>query len=657
MQPRVTIIMPSLNVAPYIRECMDSVINQTLNEIEILCVDAGSTDGTLEILEAYAAQDHRIKIIHSDKKSYGYQVNLGFDAAQGEYIGIVETDDYIVPDMYETLVEVADRYQVDILRADFHVFEGEGPNREFRFRSAVHKEEYYNTVLDPFKDNEVFKCNNVPWSGVYRTAFLREKNIRLNESAGASYQDNGLWWQTFTQTHRVMFLNESFYRLRRDNPNSSVNSKAKVFCMCEEYDFIRNFLHEHPELEKRFAALLAYYRMENYYFTLERIAPEFKKEFLRRFSKDFKKIEADGELDRALYNNDQWRRLHEIMYAPDFYHFCRYNRFGWGMYRALKKIPGGIRCLREHGLRYTVDRGLIHLHLKEDKGMGSDYEYYSNLPPSRYPGELKRWYRRATGNKLNLKNPQTFNEKIQWMKLYDATPLKTRLADKYLVREWVKEKIGEEYLVPLLGVWDSFDEIDFDSLPDRFALKANHGSGWNIIVKDKSKFDREAAKAKFDRWMKTNFAFSGGFEMHYMNIPPKIIAEKYIENVDGLKDYRFYCFNGKPCQVWVDIYSGTPNHLRSVFDMDWNPVPLKCTWPEGGELLKKKPASFDKMKEFAAMLCQDFAFVRVDFFDVDGKLYMGEMTFTPMSGQGRFEPPEWDLKLGEILKLPPKSPT
>ena len=284
-----------------------------------------------------------------------------------------------------------------------------------------------------------------------------------------------------------------------------------------------------------------------------------------------------------------------------------------------------------------------------------NYVYLSSIPEERYPEELCKWYYQKTGEILNLTNPRTFNEKIQWMKLYDSTELKTRLADKYLVREWVKEKIGEEYLVPLLGVWDSFDEIDFDKLPDQFALKANHGSGWNIIVKDKASLDREAAKKKFNDWMNSNFAFKEGLELHYMNIPPKIIAEKYIENVEGLKDYRFYCFNGKPTQVWVDIFSGTPNHLRSVYDMEWNLLPLKCAWPDGGELLREKPKTFAKMKEFAKLLCQEFAFVRVDFFEVDGKLYMGEMTFTPMSGIGKFEPAQWNVELGDALILPPKS--
>ncbi len=288
--------------------------------------------------------------------------------------------------------------------------------------------------------------------------------------------------------------------------------------------------------------------------------------------------------------------------------------------------------------------------------MEAQYAYMCSLPSVKYAEELCKWYFQKTGNALNLTAPKSFNEKIQWMKLYDSTPLKTCLADKYLVREWIIEKVGEEYLIPLLGVWESFDDIDFEQLPDRFVLKANHGSGWNVVVTDKAAFDRVEAKEKFDKWLQKNFAFVFGFELHYLNIPPKIIAEKYIENTEGLKDYRFFCFNGVPVQVWVDIYSGTPNHLRSIYDMDWNKLPMNCTWPEGGELLSEKPESFEKMKELAVLFSKDFAFVRVDFFDVEGKLYIGEMTFTPMSGTGVFDPPEWDMILGNMLQLPPQSP-
>ncbi len=317
-----------------------------------------------------------------------------------------------------------------------------------------------------------------------------------------------------------------------------------------------------------------------------------------------------------------------------------------------RKVHGGFKCIKEHGLRYTFDRMLVKLHLKQKK----NYEYYCKLSPKKYPQELKSWYKEKTGETLHLNNPKTFNEKIQWLKLYDSTPLKTRLADKYLVRDWVKEKVGEDHLVPLLGVWDKFDDIDFDKLPDKFVLKANHGSGWNIIVTDKSSLDKVKAKEDMDKWLNKNYAFQPGLELHYMNIPPKVIAEQYIENADGLIDYRFYCFNGKPEQVWVDIFSGTPNHLRNIFDMDWNLLDVRCKWPQAGKKLEKKPHCFDEMKDIAIKLSKDFAFVRVDFFEIDNHVYVGEMTFTPMKGIELFYPKQWNLILGEKIILPEKSP-
>lgn len=397
--PKVSVIMPSLDVAPYIRECMESVTNQTLKDIEIICVDAGSTDGTLEVLEEYTAKDSRITIIRSDKKSYGYQVNLGIDTAKGEYIGIVETDDYIETDMYRALSIVADKYQLDILKADFEMFWGEGTTRIFEHHAIAFKPEYYNTLLDPFTDNDIFRGNTVPWPGLYKTSFLKEKRVRLNESPGASFQDNGLWWQTMTQAHSVMFVNRSFYRLRRDNPNSSVKSKSKIYAMCEEYDFNRDFLRKHPELEARFTPLLAFFRMRNYNYTLSRIAPEFRLEFLHRYAEDFRKIDAAGELDRALYTDTQWEKIHEIMECPEYIYYLDYykggyvkaenakqksradqlqheldsvhNSVSYRIGRAVtwlpRKVRGGVRCVRDHGVGYTVRRTLYHIGLWEDE--------------------------------------------------------------------------------------------------------------------------------------------------------------------------------------------------------------------------------------------------------------------------------------------------
>lgn len=318
-----------------------------------------------------------------------------------------------------------------------------------------------------------------------------------------------------------------------------------------------------------------------------------------------------------------------------------------------RKIKGCIKCYKEHGFKYTFNRLLVHLCLKQ-KVKKKDYNYYKNISPNKYENELKEWYKNITHQNLNLDNPKTFNEKIQWLKLYDSTPLKTRLADKYLVRKWVEEKIGKEHLIPLLGVWDKFDDIDFNKLPNQFVLKANHSSGWNIIVKNKNTFDREIAKNKFDIWLNKNYAFTSGFELHYMNIPPKIIAEKYIADLDGdIYDYRFFCFNGEPKYIWIDIGSGTSHHRRNIYDLDWNLQNYRVNYPNiFGKI--EKPKTLSRMIEYAAKLSKDFAFVRVDFYSVNNHVYFGEMTFTSQSGIGKWEDEKYNLHYGELIKLPSK---
>ena len=268
-----------------------------------------------------------------------------------------------------------------------------------------------------------------------------------------------------------------------------------------------------------------------------------------------------------------------------------------------------------------------------------------------YKKELEQWYIRKCGY-LNLDKPKTFNEKIQWLKLYDSTPIKTRLADKYLVRDWVAEKIGGQYLIPLLGVYDSFDEIDFDKLPDQFVIKCNHSSGWNAIVTDKSQINIHDLKEKFDKWLATNFAYCIGLELHYRDIPPKIIIEQFVSN-DGkaLYDYKFWCFNGKVKYMqFRDDYS---SDLKMVFyDLDWHKQPFYYDHPLYNKKLEK-PDNFDEMVKIAEKLCQGFAFVCVDLYRLnDGTIKFGEMTFTRSSGTGRWNDEKYNKILGKLIKLP-----
>jgi hypothetical protein len=272
-----------------------------------------------------------------------------------------------------------------------------------------------------------------------------------------------------------------------------------------------------------------------------------------------------------------------------------------------------------------------------------------------YEQNVKRTFKNHFGYDLDLNNPKTFSEKMQWLRIYDNTPLKTRLADKYLVREWVKEKIGAEYLMPLLGVYENFNEIDFDKLPNRFFIQCNHGCGYNITVKDKSALNIQEAGGKINRWMSENFAYQYG-ELHYKDIKRKIVVSKYLENMDDdIYDYKYFCFNGKPKYILYvrDRKSGI---LRNAFyDLDWNKQEFIYAVANKIERYEQNidpPKNFEKMTEIAKILAKEFIHVRIDFYNIDGKIYFGEMTFTTAVGHLHFKPKEWDLKLGEMMKLP-----
>ncbi len=288
---------------------------------------------------------------------------------------------------------------------------------------------------------------------------------------------------------------------------------------------------------------------------------------------------------------------------------------------------------------------------KKEKEKEVKYYKFKICPVEKRLEMLKEWYFNRMGETLELENPQTFNEKIQWLKLYDSTPLKTRLADKYLVRDWIKEKIGEEYLIPLLGVWDKFEDIDFNNLPNQFVLKCNHGCGYNIIVKDKTKLDLNDVKSKINKWMNEDYSFKCGFEMHYSAIPRKIIAEKYIgkENQEMI-DYKLWCFGGKVhfIQYLTDRNIGLK---VAFFNTDWEKQDFAYSYPII-ETEIKKPDCLDKMIHLAEILSKDFNYVRVDFYITpDNEIKFGEMTFTPASGLTKISPNKLSYELGSLIKL------
>lgn len=268
---------------------------------------------------------------------------------------------------------------------------------------------------------------------------------------------------------------------------------------------------------------------------------------------------------------------------------------------------------------------------------------------------LKIKYRLEMGKRLNLDCPQTFNEKLQWLKLYDRRPEYTIMVDKVKAKEYVASKLGEEYIIPTLGVWTDPDQINFDALPERFVLKCNHNSGLGMyICKDKKKMDVEKVKTGLRKGLKQNY-YINSREWPYKNVPRRILAEKYIDpapNMDDLPDYKFFCFNGavKALFIATDRNKGVHATRFDFFDEDFNHLPFTNGHPNA-EVLPSKPKMFEDMKQLASRLSQGIPQVRIDFYEVGDQIYFGEMTFFHWSGMVSFEPEEWDYKFGEWISL------
>ena len=264
---------------------------------------------------------------------------------------------------------------------------------------------------------------------------------------------------------------------------------------------------------------------------------------------------------------------------------------------------------------------------------------------------LKTIFPLKVGYKLNLNNPQTYNEKIQWLKLYDRNPKYTTMVDKAEAKKYVAGIIGEEYIIPTIAVYDSVEEIDFDKLPSQFVLKVTHDSGGIVICKDKSKLDIPSTLALLNKSLKTNYYWKNR-EWPYKNVKPRIIAEQYMEDESGwqLKDYKIFCFNGEPKFIEVD-YDRYIGHKLNVYDLNWNFIDFYMTSPNDKNVRIEKPAKLDEMLDIAKKLSVGLKFVRVDLYSINENIYFGELTHYPGSGFIDFHPKEYDNKLGGMLSL------
>lgn len=267
---------------------------------------------------------------------------------------------------------------------------------------------------------------------------------------------------------------------------------------------------------------------------------------------------------------------------------------------------------------------------------------------------LKLKFKANMGKKLDLEKPRTFNEKLQWLKLYDRKPEYVSMVDKYEAKCYVADRIGEEYIIPTLGVWDQVDDIDFDALPEQFVLKCTHDSGGIVICRDKARFDIEKAKRILKKAQKKNF-FYHGREWVYKEIKPRIIAEAYLEDTatEELRDYKFFCFDGTARALFIasDRQKEGEEVKFDFFDIDFNHLDFRQGHPNATTEIQK-PKTFEQMKRLAEQLSLGFSQLRVDFYEVDGRLYFGEMTFFHHNGFVPFDPPKWDYVFGQWIELP-----
>ena len=376
--PKVSIVVPIYNVEKYLRQCLDSIVNQTLKDIEIICVNDGSKDSSPEIIEEYVKKDSRVKVITKENSGYGNSMNRGFDMATGEYIGIVESDDYADPDMFEKLYDIAKKNDLDIVKSGFYFYYSvpEEKNEKVEIVSQVRANKTFCPATD-FKANmemvEFFNLKPTIWSAIYRKDFIRENNIRFNETPGASFQDASFNFKVMALAKRVQLVREAYLHYRQDNENSSVNSPGKVFCVCDEYAEMQRFLDTNPYNRGRLECVCKRLKYDSYKWNFERLALKYKYIFIERASLEFKDDFANGTMNPEYFEDYKWEDVKKLAQDPIDYYTEKMlssrntpanneleivkKSYSYKLGRAITYIPRMIletrRCIREYGMSNT----------------------------------------------------------------------------------------------------------------------------------------------------------------------------------------------------------------------------------------------------------------------------------------------------------------
>lgn len=386
--PKVSVVVPCYNVEKYLNQCIDSIVNQTLRDIEIICVNDGSKDSTLDILKSYAKNDKRVKIIDKPNGGYGESMNRGFDMATGEYIGIIESDDFAELDMFEKLYNCAKEHSLDAVKSGFYFYWSKDGERNVPhpIASRITSKKTFCPSTD-FKSTmemvEFFNYKPSIWSAIYRTDFIRENGIRFNETPGASFQDTAFNFKVWSLAERARLMEECFLHYRQDNEASSINNPGKVYCICDEYAEIDRFLAAHPLIKAAVEPVMVRVKFDGYFWNYDRLSEPLQAEFIERFSEEFARHMADGSLRKEYFEWYKWKRVHQIIEKPKKFHelFVKvkngeitedeaealiwrrdaYTLGGKEVSPFMDKLLGGYQCIKDHGVIYTIKLGFKKL--------------------------------------------------------------------------------------------------------------------------------------------------------------------------------------------------------------------------------------------------------------------------------------------------------
>ena len=312
-QPLISILVPCYNVEKYLEQCLDSIVNQTLKDIEIICINDGSTDSTLDIIKSYAKSDKRIVIIDKQNEGYGKSMNRGLDAATGKYIGIVESDDWVDSNMFQELTDIAEKHNVDVVKSNFYQYTT--TDGEKNVLNPIIPEYDANRIIIPRQSFAIFYSAPSIWAAIYNREFLMKNNIRFLESPGASYQDTGFNFKVWLMANSAYLTTKPYLHYRCDNENSSVKSASKVFCVCDEWNEINRYIkQEHPEMYDGSRKLISHLKWGSYTWNLDRLYGDAQLDFHKQFSREYNEHIKSGEYSRDFFDDREWTRRLRIIY-------------------------------------------------------------------------------------------------------------------------------------------------------------------------------------------------------------------------------------------------------------------------------------------------------------------------------------------------------